>query len=155
MVLTVVLNVFEQQLALSSILRSCLALVVAATAVGGGGPAVLTTLGAFGPADFFVTAPYHTFVIDEPSVVVALVVFTSVAAVVSWLVDHAARRLSSGQKVAISGRVISSVTRPPSPGMGPDTQLQRAVVGGLHEIDPRARRAGARAALAADRRRPA
>ena len=50
--------------------------------------------------NFFFTAPFHTFRIDEATEIVAVVVFALVAVMVSWVVDLAARRASAAREAA-------------------------------------------------------
>ena len=77
-----------------------LLLVVSTAIVGGLGPALVA--GAMGAVllNFFFTAPFHTFRIHEPSEVVAVLVFATVALMVSWVVDLAARRASAVREAA-------------------------------------------------------
>ena len=77
-----------------------LLLVVSSAIVGGLGPALVA--GAMGAVllNFFFTAPFHTFRMEQPSEVVAILVFATVALMVSWVVDLAARRASAVREAA-------------------------------------------------------
>jgi two-component system, OmpR family, sensor histidine kinase KdpD len=77
-----------------------LVLVVMAALVGGLGPALVAAgLGA-GLLNFYFTRPFHTFAIDDPNNVVALVAFVLVAGLVSWVVDVAERRSAKAAAAA-------------------------------------------------------
>jgi two-component system, OmpR family, sensor histidine kinase KdpD len=108
--LTLTLRALPGQVELSSILLSYLAVIVTATAIGGRGPALVTTIGGFVVADFFFTEPFHTFVVDDPEVLVALAVFAIVATVVSWLADSAARRRSEADRATAEARTLARLT---------------------------------------------
>jgi two-component system sensor histidine kinase KdpD len=77
-----------------------LLLVVSTALLGGLGPALVA--GALGAVllNFFFTAPFHTLRIEQPSEIVALLVFVAVALMVSWVVDLAARRASAVREAA-------------------------------------------------------
>ncbi|CAI9404693.1 sensor histidine kinase [Nocardioides sp. T2.26MG-1] len=77
-----------------------LLLVVTTALVGGLGPALLASVLCSGLLNFFFTAPYHTFRIHEASDIVSVLVFALVAAMVSWVVDIAARRASAVREAA-------------------------------------------------------
>jgi two-component system, OmpR family, sensor histidine kinase KdpD len=77
-----------------------LVLVVMAALVGGLGPALVASgLGA-ALLNFYFTRPFHTFAIDDPNNVVALVAFVLVGALVSWVVDVAERRSAKAAAAA-------------------------------------------------------
>ncbi|HET9081308.1 MAG TPA: DUF4118 domain-containing protein [Trebonia sp.] len=90
--LTVVLNTLQAYLNLSDDLLVYLVAVVAITVVGGFGPAVFAAVAACLLLNWFFTAPLHTFTIDEPRNLLALVLFVTVAVAVSSVVHLAARR---------------------------------------------------------------
>lgn len=77
-----------------------LLLVVTTAIVGGLGPALVA--GAVGAVllNYFFTAPFRTFRIQESADVVAVVVFAIVAFMVSAVVDLAARRASAAREAA-------------------------------------------------------
>jgi two-component system sensor histidine kinase KdpD len=90
--LTVALTSLRSQVDLPSALLLYLLLVVVVAVVGGFVPAAAAAVGAFLLANWYFTPPFHRFQIAEQADVLALVVFIAVAAVVSALVDLAARR---------------------------------------------------------------
>lgn len=65
--------------------------VVAVALVGGLIPGVVAAVSATVLLNILFTPPFHTFRVEDPNNIVALVVFALVAAVVSWAVDQAAR----------------------------------------------------------------
>lgn len=79
------------------------ALVVALALVGGAVVAVPGALLAAGLVDYFFVSPRHTLHVADGDQVVALVVFVAVAAVVSALVELAARREAAGRQAAVLG----------------------------------------------------
>jgi two-component system sensor histidine kinase KdpD len=90
--LTLLLAALRESVHLSTVLLLYLAVTVAVTAVGGRGPGLLAAVGGFGLGDYFFTRPHFEWVIDDPNVIIAMVVFLVVAVMVSVLVDIAARR---------------------------------------------------------------
>jgi two-component system, OmpR family, sensor histidine kinase KdpD len=95
-----VLVPLHDALNLASDVAVYLVLVVTAALVGGLGPALLAAgLGAL-LLNFFFTRPYHTFTVEDPNNVVALVAFVLVAALVSWVVDVAERRSAKAAAAA-------------------------------------------------------
>jgi two-component system sensor histidine kinase KdpD len=90
--LTLVLAALRDSVDLSTVLLLYLAMTVAVTAVGGLGPGLLAAVGGFVLGDYFFTRPHFQWVIDDPNVIIAMIVFAVVAVTVSVLVDIAARR---------------------------------------------------------------
>lgn len=130
--LTPVLWSLQDRLELSSVLLLYLTLVVATAAVGGAAPAAVAALGAFALSDFLFTEPYYTFTIDNPSVVVALLVFAAVTSMVSWLVAEAARRRAEADRaVAESGTLARLISTLPNT-TDPVPQLLADLVATLH-----------------------
>jgi two-component system sensor histidine kinase KdpD len=83
--------------------------VVVVALVGGIWPALLAAFGAGFFLDYFFVAPRYTIRITEPSHLVALLVFLIVAALVSVVVDQAARRLRSSTRSAAEAEVLATV----------------------------------------------
>jgi two-component system, OmpR family, sensor histidine kinase KdpD len=96
--LTVVLSALRDQVALSSILLVYLLAVVAIAAVGGLWPALCAALASSLVINWYFTPPIHTWTIAEPANLFAIFVFVVVAAVVSGLVDLAARARAEAQR---------------------------------------------------------
>lgn len=89
--LTVGLTYARHELSLDSILLLYLLAVVLVVAVGGWAAAAVAALAAVLLTNWYLVPPYHTWHIDRPDSVVALVVFLLVAATVSAAVEVTAR----------------------------------------------------------------
>ena len=96
--LTLALTAFRDQVALSSILLVYLLAVVAVAAMGGLWPALLSALVSSLLINWYFTPPIHEWTIAEPANLFAIFVFVVVAAVVSGLVDRAARARAEAQR---------------------------------------------------------
>jgi two-component system sensor histidine kinase KdpD len=83
--------------------------VVIVALVGGIWPALLAAAGAGILLDYFFVAPLHTITISEPLHLLALVIFLVVAALVSLVVDQAARRSRSANRSAAESEVLVAV----------------------------------------------
>ena len=90
--LTLLLVATGQRLNLADDLLLFLLAVVTVTVVGGFWPAVLAAVGSSLLLNWFLTPPLHTFTIQEPRNLLALVLFVTVAVAVSSMVHLAARR---------------------------------------------------------------
>ena len=90
--LTYVLTVFRPHLDIADDLLIYLVAVVTITVVGGFWPAVLAAVAASLLLNWYFTAPIHTFTIQEPRELLALLLFVTVAVAVSSVVHLAARR---------------------------------------------------------------
>lgn len=119
--LTVLLATVRDSLDLSTVLLLYLALTVGVTAIGGFGPGLLSALSGFALSVYFFTRPLNRWAIDDPNVIVAVVVFVAVAVLVSVLVDIAARRSAEAERAnaeaAALGQIASAIltTRDPLP----------------------------------------
>jgi two-component system, OmpR family, sensor histidine kinase KdpD len=117
--LTAVVLRAEPELELSSVLLLYLTVTVVATTIGGGLVAIPTGIAAVALSVFYFTSPVRTFVIDDLEVVIAIVVFTIVTALVSWLVDRAARQsreaARAGSEAAALARLTSTLSAAPDP----------------------------------------
>jgi len=91
-VLTYVLTVFRPHLNLADDLLIYLVVVVAVTVLGGFWPAVLAAVAASLLLNWYFTEPIHTFTIQQPRELLALLLFVTVAVAVSSVVHLAARR---------------------------------------------------------------
>jgi two-component system sensor histidine kinase KdpD len=89
--LTVVLAARREHLNLADDLLIYLVAVVTITVVGGFWPAVLAAVAASLLLNWYFTAPIHTFTIQEPPELLALLLFVTVAVAVSSVVHLAAR----------------------------------------------------------------
>ena len=90
--LTVVLAAWRPHLNLADDLLIYLVAVVTITVLGGFWPAVLAAVAASLLLNWYFTAPIHTFTIQEPKNLLALLLFVTVAVAVSSMVHLAARR---------------------------------------------------------------
>src|SRR5271154_3004727 len=90
--LTYVLTVFRPHLNLAADLLIYLGVVVAVTVRGGFWPAVLAAVAASLLLNWYFTEPIHTFTIQQPRELLALLLFVTVAVAVSSVVHLAARR---------------------------------------------------------------
>ncbi|NUR93684.1 MAG: DUF4118 domain-containing protein, partial [Kribbellaceae bacterium] len=114
--LTLVLVPVRDSLALESILLLYLLLVVLIAVTGGILPGVVAALGSVLLANFFFTAPYHTFAVEQRDSIIALVVFVIVAVTVSVTVDLATSRRIAAARSRIEAEVLSRVTIEPVTG---------------------------------------
>jgi two-component system sensor histidine kinase KdpD len=90
--ITAVLAVWRPHLNLADDLLIYLVAVVIITVVGGFWPAVLAAVAASLLLNWYFTEPLHTFTIQEPRNLLALLLFVTVAVAVSSVVHLAARR---------------------------------------------------------------
>jgi two-component system, OmpR family, sensor histidine kinase KdpD len=90
--LTYVLTVFRPHLDIADDLLIYLVVVVAITVLGGFWPAVLAAVAASVLLNWYFTEPIHTFTIQQPRELLALLLFVTVAVAVSSIVHLAARR---------------------------------------------------------------
>jgi two-component system sensor histidine kinase KdpD len=117
--LTLVLIALRGSLDLSTVLLLYLTLTVAVTAVGGFGPGLVAALSGFALSVHYFTRPLNRWDIDDPDVVVAMVVFVVVAVMVSVLVGIAARRgaeaTRASAEAAALGQIASAILNTPDP----------------------------------------
>jgi two-component system, OmpR family, sensor histidine kinase KdpD len=90
--LTYVLTVFRPHLDIADDLLIYLVVVVAVTVLGGFWPAVLAAVAASLLLNWYFTEPLHTFTIQQPRELLAVLLFVTVAVAVSSMVHLAARR---------------------------------------------------------------
>ena len=93
-VLVPVLAETRDSVSLASDLLLFLLLVVIVSLIGGIWPALVTAIAASLVVNYYFVAPLHQFTISQPENVLALSVFVVIAALVSRVVDMAARRTS-------------------------------------------------------------
>jgi two-component system, OmpR family, sensor histidine kinase KdpD len=107
--LTVVLDLLRHTLNLTSDILVFLLAVVAVALVGGLWPALAAAVLGSVLLNYFFTPPTGTFSIAEPNHALALAVFISVAAMVSTVVDLAARRTSQAARASAEAEVLSTL----------------------------------------------
>jgi len=95
---TLALTPFRAQVGLPSTLLIYLMLVVTVASVGGLGPALLGAFASSLLINWYFTPPIHTWTIAEPANLFAIFAFVAVAAIVSGLVDRAARLRAESQR---------------------------------------------------------
>jgi K+-sensing histidine kinase KdpD len=100
-------------LALESVLLLYLLLVVAVALIGGILPALLAAVGSLLLANWFLTPPYHTFVVEQRDQLIALAVFIVVATTVSVTVELAARQRVTAERSRIEAEVLARFTSAP------------------------------------------
>ncbi|HVT76900.1 MAG TPA: DUF4118 domain-containing protein [Acidimicrobiales bacterium] len=92
LLLTFALTAGNNGLQLSTVFLLFALLVVATSAIGGVGPAVLVAAISALAVNWFFVPPVHTWTIQDGENVVSLGVFVAVGLIVSWFVSTAARR---------------------------------------------------------------
>jgi K+-sensing histidine kinase KdpD len=104
------------QLALASVLLLYLLVVVVVSVLGGMAPGLATAVAGFLLANFFFTTPLRTFAVEGRDPVIALLVFLAVAAVVSVLVEVAARQRGRAARADAEAAVLGEVAAEPLAG---------------------------------------
>jgi two-component system sensor histidine kinase KdpD len=82
--------------------------VVGTSLIGGFYPALLSAVAASLLLNYFFTEPTHTFTINEPSNIVAVVIFLLTAVLVSRVVDLAARRSVLAARAGAEAETLST-----------------------------------------------
>ncbi len=107
--LSLLLTAGSGGLRLPSVLLLFLALVVVVAAVGGLLPALFAAVAGLLLANFYFTPPVHTFTIAEGEHILALVVFLTVAGVVSWLVSVANLRTTDAARARAEAETLAAL----------------------------------------------
>ncbi len=84
-------------------------LVVVVALVGGLWPALFAAVLAGLTLDFFFVEPERTVTVNKPAHVVALLLFVVIGALVSYVVDQAARRTRAAQRAAAESELLVTV----------------------------------------------
>jgi two-component system sensor histidine kinase KdpD len=105
--LTFFLVQVRDDIGLEAVLLLYLSLVVAVGAAGGILPGLAAAVVAFLLANYYFTHPIHTFTIAEGENLLALIVFVVVSAVVSGLVDLAARRAMEARRLRAEAETLA------------------------------------------------
>ncbi|PPF43086.1 histidine kinase [Pseudoclavibacter sp. AY1F1] len=84
-------------------------LVVAVALVGGLWPALFAAVLSGVTLDFFFVAPFGTVLITEPSHLLAIVLYVVIAALVSLVVDRAARKTREARRAAAESQLLQTV----------------------------------------------
>jgi two-component system sensor histidine kinase KdpD len=107
--LTAGLSQVRGSLDLTSDLLLFLVAVVAVSVVGGVYPGLFAAIAGSVALNYYFTPPIHRFTVSEHDNVVALVAFLAVAAIVSSVVDLAARRTRQAARATAESRSIATV----------------------------------------------
>jgi two-component system, OmpR family, sensor histidine kinase KdpD len=137
-VLVAVLEPVRGRLDLSSDALLFMLLVVGTALVGGLGPALLASAWSAALLNFFFTEPFHTFRVHEDTDVVAVLVFTTISVMVSWVVDLAARRSSAVREAAeleAGNRLRTALLAAVGHDLRTPLATAKAVVSGLRSPD--------------------
>jgi two-component system, OmpR family, sensor histidine kinase KdpD len=109
--LTVLLALARNHLNLTDDLLIYLVAVVALAVIGGFWPAVLGAASASLLLNWYFTPPLHTFTIDKPDNLLALLLFVTVAMVVSSVVHLAASRASQAARSREEARLLLTLAQ--------------------------------------------
>ena len=107
--LTMALINVRDSVGLPTVLLLYLGLTVAVAAIGGTLPALLVAVTGFLSANWYFTPPFHTWTIGEAENVLALVVFLSVAVLVSAFVVAAARRAFDATRAGAEAETLAAL----------------------------------------------
>ena len=105
--LTLVLAQVRDDVELASVMLLFLLLVAVVAAVGGLWPGLGAAVGGFLLVNWYFIHPHHTFTIEEPEDVLALVVFLAVGAIVSGFVGLATRRAAEGARARAEAEALA------------------------------------------------
>lgn len=104
-----------------------LALIVVASATGGGGPGILASFVGFLSFNFFFLKPYGTFVIASGDDVVVLFVFLGLAILISVLIARATARADAAEARELELRTLQDLSRA-LVEQGPDPESYASIV---------------------------
>jgi len=108
--LTWILIVFRSPDFLTSDVLAYQLLVVIVALVGGMWPALFAALLSGLSLDFFFVSPLNTITVAEPLHFLALVLYVVIAALVSYVVDQAARRWRTAQRAAAESELLATIS---------------------------------------------
>jgi two-component system sensor histidine kinase KdpD len=109
--LTLLLALARQHLSLTDDLLIYLVAVVALAVIGGFWPAVLGAASASLLLNWYFTPPLHTFTIDKPDNLLALLLFVTVAMLVSSVVHLAASRAGQAARSREEARMLLTLAQ--------------------------------------------
>ena len=127
-VLTAALVPWRSDDAVSSSLLLFALLTVTVAAIGGAAPAAAVAVAGFFAVNWFLTPPFHTLEVATAANLVALFCFLAVAAVVSVLVAHAARRSADATRAKAEAEALALAARAAVDGPDPLLALLERVV---------------------------
>jgi two-component system sensor histidine kinase KdpD len=108
-ILVPVCAAFRDDLTLASVILIFLFVVVIVSLIGGFWPALAAAVAASLLLNYYFIPPIHQFTISDPQNVLALVVFVAIAALVSRVVDQAARRTSEAARSNAEAETLSTL----------------------------------------------
>lgn len=109
---------------LGSVLLLFLLVVVAVAAIGGVLVGLVAAAAAFALANYYLTPPFHTFVVESRDSVIALSVFVAVAAIVSVVVDVAADQRARAARSELEAEALGRVAVEPLVGRTTESLLR-------------------------------
>lgn len=112
--LTLGLDALLDELRLGTLLLIYLLAVVVVAAIGGWWPGALAAVASVAAANWYLTPPFHTFVVASRDSVIELIVFGVVAVIVSAAVEIAARDRSRATRSRIEADLLSEVASQPA-----------------------------------------
>lgn len=127
-VLTVVLEGHLDDLRLGTLLLIYLLAVVVVAAIGGWWPGVIAAIVSVGAANWYLTPPFHTFVVESRDSVIELVVFAVVAVIVSAAVEIASHDRSRAARSRIEADLLSDVASRPADALSLSELLEQVRV---------------------------
>ncbi|MGM1018676.1 MAG: DUF4118 domain-containing protein [Actinomycetota bacterium] len=107
--LTALLLTFRSQESITSDVLSYQLLVVVVALVGGIWPALFAAVLSGITLDFFFIEPFYTITIADPLHILALLLYVTIAVLVSFVVDRAARRTRAARRAAAESELIQTV----------------------------------------------
>ncbi|WP_433218704.1 DUF4118 domain-containing protein [Microtetraspora malaysiensis] len=107
--LSALLVPFREELTLPSEILLFLLMVVVVALVGGMWPAITAAVVGFALLNWYFTPPVYTWTISSPENLLALAIYVLVAAMVSAVVDVAARRTREAARASADAEVLSTL----------------------------------------------
>lgn len=123
--LTALLVALQDRIALATVLLLYLLAVVLVSVVGGLWPALFAAVASFLLANWYLTPPFHTLVVERRDSLIALLVFVVVALLVSVTVDLAARRRVAVVRAQVEAQVLGRFTAQPVDRPSPEAILEQ------------------------------
>jgi len=121
--LTATLVAVRDEVALGSVLLLYLLAVVVSSLVGGIVAGATAAVASFVLANFFLTPPYHTLIVESGDSIITLLVFLVVAVTVSVLVDVSARRQAAAARSEAEADVLGRAVAEPLTQRSPEDLL--------------------------------
>ncbi|HET7477027.1 MAG TPA: DUF4118 domain-containing protein [Dermatophilaceae bacterium] len=115
----------RDRIGLDSVLLIYLLAVVVTAVVGGVLPAIVAALASFLLANWFLTPPYHTFVVAQRDQLIALAVFVAAAVLVSLTVEVGARDRAAAARNRMEVGLISRLSTGEADGRSVEALLRQ------------------------------